>query len=193
MKSLKTALFAAAAMASSAFAGSAAPSGKGVVVPAPAPACPTAPSYNNAIVSWQHGWVDGLDNTNGVGFDLSGQVFSNVYLRGTAGWNDTFDWGFTAGAGYFIPLQENLHFVVEAGGLFDDDDQGFYVHPHLRAKLGCLEVWAGGKFLKYSDFDGFWEGHLDLFYQVAQNLDLAVGGIIGEDAQTLSVGIRYRY
>jgi hypothetical protein len=179
-------------VAASAFAGTA-PSGKApVVAPLPAPECPATPSYNNVIVSWSRGFGDFSDGLNGANLDLSYSPVDNLYVRGSASWTDGLDWDYTAGLGGYLPLQENLHFAVEAGGLFADDN-GWYVFPHLRGKFGCLEIWAGAKYLKFQDFDGFWEGHANLFYQVAQNTDIAIGGIVGEDDQTLLVGLRRRF
>jgi hypothetical protein len=145
------------------------------------------------MAGWTHTWSDfSDDNINGLNLDLSYGIANNFYVRGSASWADGPGWDYTAGAGAYAPLQENLHIAVEAGGLFADDN-GFYVFPHLRGKFGCFELWAGAKYLKFDDYDGFWEAHVNAFYQVATNTDLAVGGIIGDDAETLTVGIRYRF
>jgi hypothetical protein len=193
IKTIATSCLLAAAMTVNALAGDAAPSGKApVVAPTPAPECPATPSYSYATLSWVRGMPDVGDDLNGANLDLSYGIANNFYVRGSASWTDGLDWDYTAGAGAYIPLQENLHLAVEAGGLFATDD-GWYVQPHLRGKFGCFELWAGAKYLKFKDFDGFWEGHVNAFYQVAQNTDIAVGGIFGEDAQALMVGLRRRF
>ena len=184
--------------------------GKGpALAPAPAPACPDI-SYNNVGAAWVHGFsgVDGVSDSNGVGLDASFEVAPHFYLRSTGVWQTgdvsgaDFDFvGITLGAGYAFPVAQNLHLVLEAGGAYDyidvndagsNDDFGFYIFPHLRAKLGCLEIHAGAKYLSI-DGEDTWEGVANLYYPIVNNLDFAVGGGFGEDSQSLEVGLRYRF
>lgn len=178
----------------------------GSSVPPPmntAPACPGDISYTNAGASWVHGFGD-ADGVDGISLDASFQLVPNFYFRGTGTWlsGDGFDlWGSTLGAGYSFELVPNVHFVAEAGGAYDNvdidgddssDDFGYYLFPHVRAKISCLEIHAGAKYMDIGD-DHAWEGIVKLYYQVAPHLDLAVGGGFASDNQSLEVGLRYRF
>ena len=201
IKTLTIACLAGSMMMTAAVAGptSSGKSGKGVVAPPPpAPACPGGISYSNVGLDWNHTWVDGDgDDIDGVNFDVSYAIIDKLYVHGTASWADAVnsEWGFTAGLGYGIPLVKNLDFVVEAGGFWADegDDDGWYVFPHLRGKWGCLELHAGAKYLSPDNGDELWEAHVNAYYEVCANTDIHIGGIFGEDASTLQVGVRYKF
>ena len=196
MKTLTIACLTGAAMMTAAVAGTpvSAKNAKAPVAPAPAPACAEGISYSNVSAAWEHTWIDGADDIDGVNLDLSYALIDRLYVRGTAAWADWGgnDWGFTAGLGYGLPLMKNLDLVAEAGGIFDEESSGFYVYPHLRTKVGCLELHAGAKYINIDDYEA-WEAHVAAYYEVAPRVDLMVGGIFGEDASTLQVGARLKF
>jgi hypothetical protein len=196
MKNLTIAFLASAAMMTAAVAGPTSSGKSPVLPPPPAPACPGDISYSDVTLDWGHTWLNhGLEDADGVNFDLSYKLVDRLYFHGTASWanTDSDQWGYTAGLGYGIPLVKNLDLAIEAGGIFDTHTAGFYVFPHLRGKLGCLEAQAGAKYINIDDYEA-WEAHVNLYYEVAANVDLHVGGIFNEDnVQTLLVGVRYKF
>ena len=198
IQNIKTACLIAAAMATSSFAGTA-PSGK-APMPVSEPACSPEISYNNIGLNWNHAFIDaaGVDDVDSAGIDFSALLVDRLYFRGKAYYSDAgnsgwSDWSASAGLGYSVPMCDKTNLVAEAGGLFDDQENGFYIYPHVRAKFGCLEIHAGAK---YSDYEGGyqeWEGVANLFYEVMPNVDLNVGGLFAEDVNTLQVGVRYKF
>ncbi len=201
IKTLTIACLTGAMMMTAAVAGptSSGKSAKSVALPPPpAPACASGISYSNVGLDWGHTWLDGNnDDVNGVNFDASYAIIDKLYVHGTASWADTGsdEWGFTAGLGYGLPLVKNLDLVVEAGGFWgsDSSDKGWYVFPHLRGKWGCLEVHAGAKLICPDGDSNFWEAHVNAYYEIAPNVDLHVGGIFADDADTLQVGVRFKF
>ena len=114
-------------------------------------------------------------------------------------------WGFTAGVGGYIALTENIHAAADGGLVYynwdgtganylDDDDTGWYVRPHLRAKWGCFEAQAGATYVDISDSDE-WNWFIKVYYQVAQGWDLTAGYSEADDgdADVWSVGVRKRF
>jgi hypothetical protein len=174
---------------STAFAGTA-PSSKAVSLPPPAVQCPGGIAYNTAEADWVHIWNDEGPDADGANVELSWSPINHVYITGTASVVDS-NWGYTVGAGFFQPIAENVDLVVEAGELFDEDEDAFYVRPHLRAKFGCLELHAGAKLYCYDDQQ--WLGFAAAYYEVASNVDLGVTGYFGQDANSISVGVRYKF
>lgn len=205
MKTSSMTFLATALLATASQAGTTVSAGKSTVPPPmnSAPQCSPDISYTNFGASWIHGFGD-ADGSDGIGLDASFQLVPNFYFRGTAAWlsEDGGDfWGATLGAGYSFELAPNLHFVLEAGGAYDNvdldegggsDDFGWYVFPHLRAKFACLEIHAGAKYLDVGS-DQTWEGIVNLYYPVTDHVDFALGGGIGKDSQSLEVGLRYRF
>jgi len=198
MKTLTIACLASAAMMTAAVAGSpvSAKNPKAPMSPAPAVACPGDISYSNVGLDWGHTWTDG-DAIDGVNFDLSYAIVDKLYFHGTTSWSNTdfAEWGFTAGLGYGLSLVKNIDFVAEAGGFWANEGggDGWYVFPHLRGKWGCFELHAGAKLLCPNHDDNQWEAHVNAYYEVARNVDLHVGGIFADDADTLQVGVRYKF
>jgi hypothetical protein len=174
---------------STAFAGTA-PSSKAVSLPPPAVACPGGIAYNTVELDWVRIFPDEGDTVDGANLELSYSPFAHFYVLGTASVVDD-NWGYTAGAGYALTIANNVDFVLEAGGLFDNDDDIVYVRPHLRAKFGCLELHAGAKLYCYDDEQ--WGGFASAYYEVCPNVDLGVTGIFTSDASALQVGVRYKF
>jgi hypothetical protein len=197
IKSLAVSCLLAIAAISTATAGTSAPSGKSsqpVAMPPPAVACPGGIAYNTIEADWVHIWADEGPDADGANLELSYSPFNNVYVTGTAAVIDAEGddiWGYTAGAGYFTPITENIDLVLEAGAIFDETENAFYARPHFRAKFGCLELHAGAKYYNYDDQQ--WGGFVSAYYEVAQNVDLGVSGFYTEDATSIQVGLRYKF
>ena len=185
-KKFTFALLSSAALMSASVAGTALTS-NGPVTPnvATAAACSGGISYDNIGANWNHAFVDGnVDDVDSVGIDFSKTIVDRLYFRGKGYYNNAgdsgwSDWSASAGLGYAFALANNLDFVTEAGALFDSDDNGWYIFPHLRGKISCLELHAGAK---YQDWNGYrnWEAVVTAFYEVIPHVDLSVGGIFGE-------------
>ena len=119
-------------------------------------------------------------------------------------------WTLSVGVGGHIALTDNIHLagdaglvytdvstdyngVIPGGNNFDDDETGWFIRPHLRAKWGCLTVHAGASYYDFdSDFDG-WTGYGRLYYQITTSLDLTAGVSFGEDSDVYSGGVRWRF
>jgi len=200
----------------------------GVVSKAPAPVamkpidpCAGPISYNNAELLYAYTDFDHVDDHgNGGIFRVEYSAWDNFYIAGGAEYyeQDNFDlWVLSGGVGAYVALTENVHFVVEAGGLwtsFDrevfvddgssagtgffvrdtEDEWGWYAKPHLRARWGCFEVHAGAKYADFGgDFDDDWAGFVDLYYQVSPGWDITAGVSFASDETTITGGARYRY
>lgn len=209
----KTIILASCFATAQAFAGATVSTGKGTTPPPPpAAACVGPISYSNIGVNYFHTEFDqDVDGLDGVGLELEYSPVQNLYLSASASWGtgesdllgDIDTWGVTAGIGGYVALTSNLDLAADAGGLWggvdtdegDSNDSGWYVRPHLRAKFDCLQAHIGAKFICMgSDSDDqTWEGFVNLFYEVAPNLDLAGGFSINDDAYTFTAGLRYNF
>jgi len=193
-----------------------------VVVKAPDP-CAGPISYNNVELLYAYTDYDlGSDSGDGVILRMEYSDWDNFYIAGGASYHEADDidfWSLSAGVGGYVPLTQNVHLVGEAGVLWttwdgedywvpdgssdpnggfwadgEEDEFGWYVRPHLRAKWGCFEAHAGALYSDYGgDFEDEWAGFVDLFYQVAPNWDITAGVTFGEDATMVTAGARYRY
>jgi hypothetical protein len=123
---------------------------------------------------------------------------------------DVEQWTLSVGIGGHIALTDNIHLagdagfvysdvsadfngVIPAGNRFDDDNTGWFIRPHLRAKWGCLTAHVGAAYYDFdSDNDG-WTGYGRLYYQITPSLDLTAGVSFGEDADVYSAGVRWRF
>ena len=208
-----------------------APSGKGKVPVGPAPMDPCAGpiSYNNVELLYVHTNPDGSgDDYDGANLRLTYSPMQNFYIVADATYNDSSyvqDTTLALGIGGYLPLTENIHAAVDGGVVWfsrdidawgDDDDFGWYVRPHLRAKWGCLEVHAGAQYTDVGGSDGRrvidptnvisvsyitvgaweieeWSGFAQLYYQFAPSWDLTAGVTFSEDRTTISGGVRYRF
>ena len=223
-----TAILATLAMgAVSALAGTVpapAPSGKGKVPVGPAPLDPCAGpiSYNNVELLYVHTNPDGSgDDYDGANLRLTYSPLQNFYIVADATYSDSEyvqDTTIALGIGGYLPLTENIHAAVDGGvvwfnrdieGWGDDDDFGWYVRPHLRAKWGCLEVHVGAQYVDVGGGDNYrqtafvanygsweieeWSGFAQLYYQFAPSWDLTAGVSVSEDRTSISGGVRYRF
>lgn len=234
-----TTILAALAMSAvSALAGTTpapAPSGKNIAPPPPSDPCAGPISYNNIEALYLYTDLDGGDSYDGIGARIEYSPMQNLYLAAGGSWNDS-DWmedsTLSLGIGGYLPLTENIHAVVEGGAIWvnrdydgygiiserydlDDDDFGWYVRPHLRARWGCLEVHAGAQYVDVGGSDGVrvlndntsfvsyttygaweieeWSGFVNLYYQLAPGWDVTAGVTFAEDRNTISGGVRYRF
>lgn len=205
-----------AALAVSAFTATAGP-------PAPAPAavyhpadpCAGPISYNNAEFLYAYTDFDNTDE-NGDGGILRVEygVMENFYITATGQYHEAglIDmWSVSGGVGGYVPLSENIHLAADGGILWvnydvdsdifssknngwSDDDVGWYIRPHVRAKFGCFEVHAGAQYSDVSDFDiDEWAVFADLYYQVSPGWDLTVGITHSDERTTATGGARYRF
>lgn len=206
------------------FAGPPPPMPPGPPPPLPNDRCAGGISYNNVELLYAHTDADtgfGGDDADGVRLNFEYSPASNFYVRLTTGYDeaDYWDsWHVTAAVGGYIALSDNIHLAADGGIIwaeydedffvpdpinplvgtwnsFSDDDTGWFVRPHVRAKWGCLEVHAG---VQYTDIwdDEDWAFFASAYYQIWQNWDIKVGyheGDMSADAETWTVGARYRF
>ncbi len=207
-----------AASALSAAAGTPAPVSTGkapVACPAPMDPCAGPISYNNVELMYAYTDLDDFnDEANGGVLRFEYSPLNNLYFTGSGEYHEAGDlnmWVLSGGVGGYVPLTENIHLAADAGVLwasvdvdstfdtsasngYSDDEVGWYVRPHLRAKWGCLEVHAGAQYSSIDD-TGFdeWSAFANLYYQVSPGWDLAAGVILSSERTTATGGVRYRF
>jgi hypothetical protein len=220
MKKTTTILAALAVSAATALAGTTpAPvsSGKN---PPPPPMDPCAGpiSYNNIELLYAYTDFDGnADAGNGVRLNLEYSPAPNFYLTGGVEWIDIDGgdaWLVKGGLGGYFALTPNIHLAADGGILYadvsgnggpvvnplpgngngdgDGSDTGWYVRPHLRGKWGCFSLHIGAEYDDVGDREE-WQGFADLYYQINPAWDLTAGVHFGEDATTVTAGVRWRY
>jgi hypothetical protein len=215
MKKTATILAALALGVATASAGVApAPTGK---MPPPPPMDPCAGpiSYNNIELLYASTDIDVADDSaDGGVLRLEYSPMANLYLAGSVEYVD-FDYGnlwmFTAGVGGYFPLTENIHLAADAGWLYiraesdsessmgddSESESGWYVRPHLRAKWGCFTAHAGALYRDlgddWSSESSDWSWFINLYYQLNANWDLTVGYMDGDEFETITAGVRFRY
>jgi hypothetical protein len=180
-------------------------------------------SYNNAELLYAYTDYDlGSDSGDGVILRLEYSAWENFYITGGAAYHEAAEidlWSLSAGVGGYVPLTQNIHLVGEAGVLWttwdgpdvwvpdgsadpnagywdaaEDDEFGWYVRPHFRAKWGCFEAHAGAVYSDYGgEFEDEWAGFVKLYYQVSPGWDITAGVTFGEDTTMVTGGARYRY
>lgn len=168
--------------------------------------------------------LGGDGDADGVRLNFEYSPVSNFYVRLGTGYDeaDYWDsWHISAGIGGYVALTDNIHLAADGGILWaewdgdvynlgnpsvnppilpywesiSDDDTGWYVRPHVRAKWGCLEVHAG---VAYTDMfhDEDWAFFAKAYFQVWNGWDIAVGyneGEMNADAETWTIGARWKY
>lgn len=178
-------------------------------------------SYNNVELLYANTDIGVGGDADGVRLNFEYSPASNFYVRLTTGYDegDYWDsWHVSAAIGGYVALTENIHLAADGGVLwteFDEDywvaavplvadgywgnlsldDTGWFVRPHFRAKWGCLEVHAGVQYTDIWDEDE-WAFFANAYYQIANGWDVKVGYNESErdsDAETWSVGVRWRY
>jgi hypothetical protein len=78
------------------------------------------------------------------------------------------------------------------GGSDSDSDTGWYVSPQLRGKWGCFTAHLGAEYRDVSDTSE-WSYFARVYYQIAPAWDLTLGYRHGDDSDTFSGGVRWRY
>jgi hypothetical protein len=134
--------------------------------------------------------------------------------RGAIG-NESFSadfeqWDFTLGIGAHFPLTPHIDIAADGGVLWstrstdfhvpgpgnDDsesnDDTGWYVRPQFRGKWGCFTAHLGAEYRDVRDFNE-WAFFGRVYYQVAPAWDITAGYRHGEDSDTVTAGVRWRY
>ena len=193
-----------------------APTGKGVAAP-PMDPCAGPISYNNVELLYASTDFDGGgDSGDGAILRVEHSLMENFYITASASYSD-YDYGntwlLTAGVGGYVPLSEHIHLAADAGIVYvdweqdyytavkgttvtrhtiSDNDTGWYVRPHLRAKFGCLTMHAGAQYTDVSDSED-WSWFVNAYYQVAQAWDITAGYSDADEAQTWTAGVRWRY
>lgn len=195
-----------------------APSGKGMPPPPPPRAvdvCASPISYNNVELLYAYTDMDeGRDSLDGgrLGFEYS--PMQNLFFAGSAAYDTADDmdfWILTFGIGGYVPLTENIHLAADAGVVWEsididsslgssanngvnEDEVGWYVRPHIRAKWGCLEAHIGAQYMDVDDFEiDEWSFFANLYYQVAPGWDLTAGVLWNDDRTVVTGGARYRF
>lgn len=194
----------------------------GKAIPTAPPAAPMDPcavpiSYNNVEALYAYtDWDDLDDHGNGGILRAEFSPFQNFYVALGAEYHEVSDvdiWALSGGIGGYVALSENIHLAVDggvywynvdgdddgsssgsSGGGFDEDDVGWYVRPHIRARFGCFEIHAGAKYTKVDDFDiDEWAAFADLYYQVSPGWDLTAGVQWSNERTQVTGGARYRF
>jgi hypothetical protein len=181
----------------------------------PSDPCATPISYNNVEFLYAYtDWDNVDDHGNGGVIRAEYSPFNNFYLTLGAEYHDVSDvniWAITAGIGGYVALSENFHLAVDGGLYWEDfdqdssltssasngfheDDAGWYVRPHIRARFGCFEIHAGAKYTKVDDLGvDEWAAFADLYYQVSPGWDLTAGVTHSNERTTVTGGARYRF
>ncbi|HWB07381.1 MAG TPA: hypothetical protein VG796_30425 [Verrucomicrobiales bacterium] len=183
--------------------------GKGTVPP-PMDPCAGPISYNNIEILYAYTDFDGnSDEGHGAQINIEYSPTSNFYLTLGGEWTNVDEgdlWTVHGGIGGYVPLTPNIHLAADGGALWskfdfdddfglsddDEDEWGWYVRPHLRAKWGCLTIHAGAEYRDVEDFEE-WSGFAALYYQINPAWDLTAGVRFGEDVTTVTAGVRWRY
>jgi hypothetical protein len=187
--------------------------------PPPLEPCAGPISYNNIELMYAYTEFDNDfgsdDSMHGAKLNIEFSPFKNFYLTAGGEWFSASDadlWTVNAGIGAYFPMTEHIHLAADGGILwtgieFDDDvfladdsedDTGWYVRPHLRAKWGCFEAKAGALYRDMGDFnpdgeDGRWAGFAQLYYHITTSIDLTAGVVVDEDLTQVNGGIRWRF
>ena len=227
MMKTKTAILATLAIgAVNALAGTPTPAPVGkapVCCPPPAMSDPCAGpiSYNNVELLYAYTDIDGAgDSADGGILRAEWSPMEHFYLTASAQYHEVSNiemWAFTAGVGGYMPLTQNVHIAVDGGAVwanidvagyyddptpndvsgYSDDEVGWYVRPHVRAKFGCLEVHVGALYTEIDDINGGdfdeWAGFANFYYQVAPQWDVTAGVTYSSDRTTVTGGARYRF
>jgi hypothetical protein len=184
-------------------------------MPSPADPCATPISYNNVELLYAYtDWDDLNDHGNGGILRAEYSPFKNFYLALGAEYHEVSNvdiWAISGGIGTYVELSENIHLAADGGAVwynydaastlgssanngFEEDDWGWYVRPHIRAKWGCFEVHAGAQYTKVDDLDiDEWSGFLNLYYQISPGWDLTAGVSHSSERTTVTGGARYRF
>jgi hypothetical protein len=115
----------------------------------------------------------------GIGGHIS--LTPNIDLAGDVGliWAHTsVDYNFPAG--------------VAGDNSDSDSDTGWYVSPQLRGKWGCFTAHLGAEYRDVND-NNEWSYFARVYYQIAPAWDLTLGYRHGDEADTFSGGVRWRY
>ncbi len=182
-------------------------------------------NYNYSSADFLGQDVDGHGVQAGVEFS----PVDHLYLALNGGWsslevdlgglglgvdNLDFDyWTVNAGVGGYIPITNNIHFVTEVGASYanlgfndfgldlNTDDWGVYVMPHFRAKFGIFETHIGVTYNSNDLVTSDWTGFARFLFEVAPNVDLYVGGVVGfgshrdgfDDSFGGQAGVRFKF
>lgn len=142
-------------------------------------------------------------------------VIPGVAPRGALGNNsysaDVDQWLLNVGIGGHFPITPHIDIAGDAGLIWmhtsvdydlpagvagddseSDDDTGWYVRPHIRAKWGCITVHLGAEYRDVFDSEE-WAGFAAVYYQIAPHWDLTVGYRHGEDTDSFTGGARWRF
>jgi hypothetical protein len=156
--------------------------------------------------------VGGIEYLN-TGYDVD-FVIPGIVPRGDIADSYSADidqWNFTLGLGGHFPITSHIDIAVDGGAIFSstsvdidapgdldidddesEDDWGWFVRPHFRGKWGCFTAHLGAEYRDVSDFNE-WAFFGSVYYQVAPAWDLTVGYRHGEDTETFTGGVRWRY
>jgi hypothetical protein len=195
----------------------------------PEPVLPPPPviSYSNFSLGYSFMSADlvGLDvDAHGIQAGVEFSPMEHLYLAARGSWHDVdvdvlglvdldFDyWTANLGVGGYLPITQNIHFVTEVGASYanislntipgiSSDDWGVYVTPHFRAKFGAIEAHAGVTYTSNELAPSEWTGFARLLVEVAPQVDVYVGGIVGfdnnndvfQDVWGIQAGVRVRF
>ncbi len=147
----------------------------------------------------------GWDEGHGAGANVSKALWGPMYATGSFEWvhantdgSDADLFGGSAGLGCYFPVTERFHLNVEAAGIWsrteadfgDDDEFGFSVGPGFRyAVCRSCEVFANVYYYHFDSGEG-WDVNVGITCKLTERVALKVGGLLGEDEQSVLVGTR---
>lgn len=150
---------------------------------------------------------DFLD-VNGDGFELYGSyaLSENWFVFGQYQ-NQDFDFGadgssLEVGAGYHLPLAENVDFVAAAAvvdaevsrGPVSADDQGIAIRAGARAHLGrAFEVEGGFEYVNFDEADSDTAWVVRGRYYFTRRLAVTAGTDLSDHADTFRLGFRVEF
>lgn len=197
---MKKTILALALLSTNAFAG---PSGKTTVPPPPPPpACSI--SYDFVEAGYGHIWGDDDADADGAYFTFSKSITGNLFgfVEASQYWADDVDFfSADAGLGFHLPLTPCIDWAIKGAVVYDkvessDEVWSGIASTGLRiAAAPWLEVNAFYNIF-FEDFDRSVNGGTLAFIFpsiIAPKVDLVAAGVVTEEGEAVTLGVRYNF
>jgi hypothetical protein len=155
--------------------------------------------------------ADYMNTDYDVDYVIPGALAPRGALGNGAYSADVDQWTLYGGIGAHFPITPHIDIAGDAGILWvhtsvdydlpagvagddssSDSDTGWYARPHFRGKWGCFTAHLGAEYRDVADVNE-WAGFAAVYYQIAPKWDLTLGYRHGEDTDTMSGGVRFRF